>query len=51
MTAISPAWSGSSGLLRPRLAAVALAATVVAVVVVAGGWLRYRIETWETDRG
>ena len=31
------------------LAAVALAATVVAVVVVAGGWLRYRIETWETE--
>ena len=33
------------------LVAVALAATVVAVVVVAGGWLRYRIETWEEDRG
>ena len=31
------------------LAAVALAATVVAVVVVAGGWLRYRIETWEDE--
>ena len=31
------------------LAAVALAATVVAVVVVAGGWLRYRIETWEEE--
>ena len=46
MTAVSIAWSR---LHLRTLAAVALAATVVAVVVVAGGWLRYRIETWETE--
>ena len=45
MTALSVAWS----LHLRTLAAVALASTVVAVVVVAGGWLRYRIETWEEE--
>ena len=42
MTAISVAWWFHGR----TLAAVALA-----VVVVAGGWLRYRIETWGADRG